>query len=614
MKELRSSAAAGNICCAVLLGLKLANNTDSEMGLIYLDIEGGAMSVVIRERRWSMCFFTSGEEPPSTLDIPYIPPGSHLPSDTASAESVAWAKAHLDICVATHQCSKLRSATRSLPTRLIEIENTPEAEGVVLRNTNGLPSEVEYTALSHCWGSERPKCITTSKNYDRQCERIAWVDIPRTFREAIQFTKKLGLHYIWIDSICIKQPDDEANVQVTEDWLHESVQMADYYSRAYVTLAATSSVDCNGGLFSKRPYRKQYLLDATIGGKHCQLFGLRSSDDFVRYDVEMTSPESHPLMFRGWAFQERLVSCRVLHFTKDQLIFDCGLNQIAQQAPPQPLYRRAESLKQRYWQLLTNTGGRLNMHDWMGVVKEYSKLKLTKPSDRLPAIAAIAQQVLSRGRFDDKKGNTYLCGLMKHSLYSDLSWFVIEKEVDSKKDDRRFAPSWSWASYPGKIYHNTPYCGRPEVQLVNDSLQFTASGRFGACTGGHITIRAPVLHCIWKVGMEESGCLEYCQDLLHGPHPSPEQRDMGSYIRVCSFTPDFYNGYPGLEELKHGDEVEVEFILLSSEEIRTLVLYQNTKTKHYRRLSASLVGDEGSHAETISSWFTKAERETFNLE
>jgi hypothetical protein len=42
--------------------------------------------------------------------------------------------------------------------------------------------------------------------------------LPKTFLDAIVVTKALGLRYLWIDSLCIIQDDED-------DWLAESKTM-----------------------------------------------------------------------------------------------------------------------------------------------------------------------------------------------------------------------------------------------------------------------------------------------------------------------------------------------------------------------------------------------------
>jgi hypothetical protein len=63
---------------------------------------------------------------------------------------------------------------------------------------------VQYTALSHCWGST-PIIKTTSTTLTRYMEDgIPWLDLPNTFQEAILLARGLKINYIWIDSLCKK--------------------------------------------------------------------------------------------------------------------------------------------------------------------------------------------------------------------------------------------------------------------------------------------------------------------------------------------------------------------------------------------------------------------------
>jgi hypothetical protein len=47
-------------------------------------------------------------------------------------------------------------------------------------------------------------------------------DFPITFRDAFDLSNRLGISYLWIDSLCIIQDDDE-------DWQRESSSMGLVY-------------------------------------------------------------------------------------------------------------------------------------------------------------------------------------------------------------------------------------------------------------------------------------------------------------------------------------------------------------------------------------------------
>jgi hypothetical protein len=55
----------------------------------------------------------------------------------------------------------------------------------------------------------------------------------------------LGLDHLWADCVCIIQ-DDKI------DWEHEAAQMADVYSNAYLTVAATRAAHCGEGFLQAR--------------------------------------------------------------------------------------------------------------------------------------------------------------------------------------------------------------------------------------------------------------------------------------------------------------------------------------------------------------------------
>lgn len=55
----------------------------------------------------------------------------------------------------------------------------------------------------------------------------------------------LDIGYIWIDCLCILQ-DSKA------DWEHEAAHMADIYSNAYLTIAASRAKHCGEGFLGTR--------------------------------------------------------------------------------------------------------------------------------------------------------------------------------------------------------------------------------------------------------------------------------------------------------------------------------------------------------------------------
>jgi hypothetical protein len=127
-------------------------------------------------------------------------------------------KRWLDVCNNTH--SKCRAGSDGppplLPTRIIEIQGPKQ---VFLRTVNVDSESLQYTCLSRCWGGIVPLRTTSKILQTFQDTGIVWETLPRSFQDAVDMTERLGLRYIWIDSLCIIQDD-------IEDWRAEGSRMS----------------------------------------------------------------------------------------------------------------------------------------------------------------------------------------------------------------------------------------------------------------------------------------------------------------------------------------------------------------------------------------------------
>lgn len=96
----------------------------------------------------------------------------------------------------------------------------------------------KYAALSHCWGPGYP-LRSLNGNIEDMKTRVNPEDLNNTFKNAIEVTKRLGLRYIWIDSLCIIQDD-------SNDWEEQAAQMVSIYKNAHVTIAPGFSISVFG--------------------------------------------------------------------------------------------------------------------------------------------------------------------------------------------------------------------------------------------------------------------------------------------------------------------------------------------------------------------------------
>jgi hypothetical protein len=152
---------------------------------------------------------------------------------------------------------------------------------------------------------------TTKASLVERHYAILLSDLSKPFQDAIHVTRNLGLKYLWIDSLCIVQDD-------LNDWKHESTKMAHLYIGSYINIAAFSSADGSGGLFYLRREESIKLK-----------WNMDDSWSFHDVHIRRLYPqfsemlEEAPLNSRAWVLQGILLAPRTVHYTKDQLFWEC---------------------------------------------------------------------------------------------------------------------------------------------------------------------------------------------------------------------------------------------------------------------------------------------------
>jgi hypothetical protein len=243
-----------------------------------------------------------------------IMPRPSISGHPLSSKALAWVGALLRNCKEKHMlCTNAHSPR--LPKRILAIESTTE-RGINVKLVESHKLYAPYAALSHCWGNEQT-CITTLATLGKHKKGIPWGSIPKTFQDAIKFALKLDIKYLWVDSLCIIQDD-------ISDWDIQSSEMADIYQNSYLTLAATASSGDSQGCFPEGAGLKDepeihIPQDVTDG---CPI-GLRKSLKHWNTISPNLFMKNYPLLSRAWVFQERMLSPRVLHFCRSELVWEC---------------------------------------------------------------------------------------------------------------------------------------------------------------------------------------------------------------------------------------------------------------------------------------------------
>ena len=376
-------------------------------------------------------------------------------------------------CKAQHGHS--RTQERYVPDRLVDLgppSNYPDA--VLLDDTSQVRDP--YLALSHCWGGLIPY-RTLQSNKAELCQRIEFTRLPRNFQDAFAVARWLSYRYIWIDSFCIVQDD-------AQDWLQQAVKMADVYSGAQLTISATRSSSYDEGFLTKRqtdlelPFSDRLPLGTAMYARDCDAL------ETAHQGINGQPSDQTPLFQRAWAFQERLLSRRVLHFLRSEVILECE-DSLWCECGEYDTYEWSEPDKAVY-----------RKASWQTLVEKYTSRKLTYPNDVLPAISALARDFGIEGE--------YIAGLTKDDLYSNLLWRVkaprdLDGELVSAPTPTRpsvyTAPSFSWASIIGRVEWVEPGATF-QVVCKTENFATTLENRsdpFGRVTSGYVMLRGPVV-------------------------------------------------------------------------------------------------------------------------
>lgn len=329
-------------------------------------------------------------------------------------------------------------------------------------DVSSYPDGVPYICLSHCWGDESsPVLKTTTHNIKEHKETISWSRLPKTFQDAVLFTRKLRVRYLWIDSLCIIQND-------VKDWEIEAAKMCTVFQGSWLTLSALKASNCSQGLFSK-------YCTKCASGTSCNAHGIKLHPLWEVYARPIISPTSlgikywdttSPLLKRAWVYQERLLSPRILHFGDTELIWECSSETTCEWSLMQP----AVNPKVSHDASLQDGDSSALHRRWRDVVAEYSSLALTFETDRLAALKGLAAQFQANTSFASR----YFAGLWEKTFLFDLTWqplFRDHKNVRKQALDGVMWPSWSWISVTGGVSYSfeDPFKPMAEVLAIDSN-------------------------------------------------------------------------------------------------------------------------------------------------
>lgn len=428
---------------------------------------------------------------PAFDPLPYL--NNRFKCSVSTSKSRRLARSWLDHCMARHaHCRTDTEQFNKMPARLIEITFNTYTPTIRVISTSGQNREKRYyMTLSYCWGDV---LFTTLRSDNKQQLKrgIKFETLPKVFQDAIHIAGWFQIKYLWVDSSCILQDSHD-------DWIRESCKMKDIYRNSFLTVAATAASDPSRGCFRDR----DPLLVAPIKYR-VSLETQKYQTIFNRHDWELAM-DSSPLSKRAWAFQERLLSPRVLHFGENQMLWECNEMSACESCPggiPSNLQKKSSAAAKR--RLMGWHGEFMDWHKdfihgiWAPIVNSYSKSALTKFSDKCLAFSGIADQAQSLC------GGTYVAGLWREGLMLQLLWDieipygVVRTDVSYKRPKPNVAPSWFWLSMDGPIAFFLKKDLHVHFEILDINMGFENSNPFGTIMRGEIKARGWLSAGTWQ--------------------------------------------------------------------------------------------------------------------
>lgn len=249
------------------------------------------------------------------------------PNCTADASVIDLARRWLANCIHEHlECSQGRNP-RYRPPRLLD--SRQEDPRVV--SGSSCPDLSHWAMLSHCWGKEPTFIRLTAANLVAYAVKISTATLPLIFQNAINVCRRLGIPFIWIDSLCILQSGQNSKA----DWTLHVSEMRNIYRNTHLDIAADWGSSPEDGLFVLR--NPAYLTTPVV---QCEKGPLVGTWAVGSASIEMRDCWNSVLSKRGWAcdkrlptlltlnvifevLQERVLSPRSIHYCQDQVRWQC---------------------------------------------------------------------------------------------------------------------------------------------------------------------------------------------------------------------------------------------------------------------------------------------------
>jgi len=290
-----------------------------------------------------------------------------------------------------------------------------------------------YVALSYVWGLKKNYTtdISNIRVHQQQASLQTYLDkIPKVIRDAIELVRRLGLRYLWVDSLCIVQNSKRS-------WNLNAQKMNIIYGNAHLTICAADGNDAWFGLKA---------LDTSEHAKNQHIEECAPGVRLMVSQLAETGINSSVWNTRAWTFQERLLSKRCLIFTEGRVFFQCRSATMSEDLVSEShgvgwSLDLAKALPQILHELK-----RRPIRVYMNCMSRYSERQLTQAKDILAAFNGVSNLI------SGVMQAPFIFGLPSSHFDLALLWEplrAVSRRVPGEKEDFGdfIFPSWSWCGW-----------------------------------------------------------------------------------------------------------------------------------------------------------------------
>lgn len=155
----------------------------------------------------------------------------------------------------------------------------------------------------------------------------------------------------------------------------------------------------------------------------------------------------NPLPRRAWAYQERMLSRRIVHFLPGEVVWECNTCFDCQCQGVHCLINfKADFMHKLRSKDTSPDGITRRTTAWIFILEVFTALGITKRSDHLPALSGMARLCQLEGNW-----GKYTAGFW-HSDIQYLTSFECVRPGETKRFTSHYlAPSWSWVGLEGPV-------------------------------------------------------------------------------------------------------------------------------------------------------------------